>query len=126
VTAVESIHVWLKMPKVRYSQISYVPNVVEDRSIVIGVLLWRPTAELVSAYQRRDWTPVTQLDATADPEFLSATVAYLADQFRQADEPERQRLIEQMAMSISLSDPVDIDVPDPAEFMAQLVAALGL
>ena len=110
----------------RYTEVVYIPNIVEDSSIVIGVLLWQAAGALVGVSKRRNWAAVTQLDPAADIEFLSATVDYLADQFRQANDEERQRLIDQMAMNLSLSDPVDLETEDPAKAIERLAGARGL
>jgi hypothetical protein len=48
-----------------------------------------------------------RLDPDTDTEFLSAAVDQIEQDFRQLDEAGRERLIAQLSMNITLSDPLD-------------------
>lgn len=114
------------MKTYKCSDILYVPDVLENRSVAIGIIMWDAIAGSVAAVKRTDWSPVQQLDADADIEFLSAAVDHVEELFRQAGEAEKARLIAQFSLSLTLSDPVEIETDEPAETLKQLAHARGL
>lgn len=113
--------------KYRYAEILYVPNVLENLSVAIGIILWNPTeASFVEVRKRSDWSAVVRLDPDADIEFLSAAVDHLEQDFRQRNETGRERLIDQLSMNVTLSDPLEIEADNPDEAIKQLMHARGL
>jgi len=114
------------MKRYKCADILYVPNVLENRSVAIGIILWDSIEGSVAAVKRTDWSPVQQLDAEADIEFLIAAVDHVEELFRQADEAEKARLMAQFSMNLTFSDPVEIETDEPAETLKQLASARGL
>jgi len=113
--------------KYRYTEILYAPNLLEDRSVAIGIILWDPAKYgFVEVSKRSDWSAILRLDPDADIEFLSAAVDHIEQEFRQQDEAGRERLIAQLSMNVTLSDPLEVDADDPDEAIRQLTRARGL
>jgi hypothetical protein len=105
----------------KYAEILYVPNVIENRSVAIGIIIWEPAERaLIEVSKRTDWSAVLRLDPDADTEFLSATVDHIEREFRQRDEAGRERLIAQLSMNVTLSDPLEIEADDLGEALKQL------
>ena len=100
---------------------------LENRSIVIGIILWDPAQRgLVEVSKRTDWSAAVQLDPDADTEFLTAAVDHIEQDFRRRNEAGRERLITQVSLNITLSDPLEIEADDPGEALKQLTRARGL
>jgi hypothetical protein len=116
--------------KYRCAEIRYVPNLLEDRSVAIGIILWDPrvggVGSFVEVSKRTDWSAILRLDPDADIEFLSAAVDQIEQDFRQRDEAGRGRLIAQLSMNITLSELLEIETNDPGETLNQLARARGL
>ena len=111
------------MKKYRYMEVLYVPNVLDDRAVVVGIILWRPGSGFVQARKRTDWSAVLALDPDADTEFLAAAVDHIEVQFRQADEVERERLITRLSMNLTTSEIREVETGDPDETLQQLAIA---
>lgn len=116
--------------KYRFSEILYAPNLLENRSVAMGIILWDPEVgglgSFVEVSKRTDWSAIVRLDPDADTEFLSAAVDQIEQDFRQRDEAGRERLIAQLSMNITLTDPREIETNDPGETLNQLARARGL
>jgi hypothetical protein len=94
---------------------------------VIGIILWDPAeGGFVGVSKRSDWSALLRFDPVADIEFLSAAVDHIEQDFRQRDQAERERLIAQLSMNITLSDPQEIEADDPGETLEHLTRARGL
>jgi hypothetical protein len=76
--------------------------------------------------KRTDWSAILRLDPDADTEFLSAAVDQIEQDFRQQDEVGRERMIAQLSMNITLSDPLEIETDDPSQALNELSRARGL
>ena len=113
------------MKRYRYAEILYVPNLLENRLVAIGLILWDEGGS-VEVSKRTDWSTVLRIDPDADTEFLSAAVDHIEQDFRQRDEAGRKRLIDQLSMNVTLSDPLEIEADDPYEAIRQLTRARGL
>lgn len=99
-----------KKKRYRCVEILYVPHLLEDRRVAIGVILWDPAdSSFVQVSKRADWSAIVHLDPDADIEFLSAAVDQLEQDFRQRDEARRERLIAQLSMNIALSGLLEIE-----------------
>jgi hypothetical protein len=101
------------MKRYRYTELRYVPNLLEDRTIVVGIILWHPGTDFVRSCKRTDWSAVSRLDPDSDIEFLAAAVDHIEQQFRQTNEAERERLLDQLSMNLTFSDPQEIETDDP-------------
>jgi hypothetical protein len=100
--------------------------VLDNQSVAIGIILWNPAeSDIVEVSNRTDWSAILRLDPDADIEFFSATVDHIEREFRQRDEAGRERLIAQLSMNVSLSDPLEIEADDPGEALKQLRRARG-
>jgi hypothetical protein len=113
--------------KYRFAEILYVPNLLEDQSVPIGIMIWDPGASgFVEVSKRTNWSTILRLDPDADIDFLSAAVDHLKQDFRQRDETGRERLIAQLSMNVTFSAPLEIESDDPNEALKQLTRARGL
>jgi hypothetical protein len=111
----------------RFAEILYVPNLLENQSVPIGIMIWDPgESGLVQVSKRTNWSTILRLDPDADIDFLSAAVDHLKQDFRQRDETGRERLIAQLSMNVTFSAPLEIESDDPNEALKQLTRARGL
>ncbi|MGA2962170.1 MAG: hypothetical protein ABSD96_10900 [Candidatus Korobacteraceae bacterium] len=113
--------------KYKCAEILYVPNLIENQSVAIGVIVWDPgEGGVVEVAKRTDWSATLRVDPDADIKFLSAAVDHIEQDFRQRDESGRERLVAQLSMNITLSDPLEIESDDPRKVIKQLTSARGL
>jgi hypothetical protein len=113
--------------KYKCAEILYVPNLLDNRSVAIGMILWDPGVDgIVEVSKRTDWPAIQRLDPDADTEFLSAAVDHIEQDFRQRDEAGRERLFAQLSMNVTLSNLLIIEADDPLEAIRQLTRARGL
>ena len=109
----------------RCVEIRYIPNLLEDQSAAIGVMIWDPAdSGFVAVSKRTDWSAIARLDPDADIEFLSAAVDQIEQEFRQRDQAGRERLIGQLSMNIAFSGLLEIEADDPCEALKQVARGL--
>ena len=106
----------------------YVPSVLQDRYLNIGVLMKdSEAAGFADARFLRDWEKVLSFDPDADVEMLDSLICEIEGEWK--NRAEQPVLLRRMAMSfsnaiqLSLMESAGID--DPAQELERLASILG-
>lgn len=109
--------------RLEYFVLRYVPNVVREDSINIGlVMIALGDADFGEARFLKNWTPVLDFDPNADVDFLKAFARDIREQIRSQE--NRKQMLQQMKESFSnniqLSTSRECVAQDPLSELEQL------
>lgn len=117
-------HIGGAMPlRLQFFTIRYVPNILAERSMSIGVVLFDPTGGFSGVRFLKDWKQVLVFDPYADILVLEALARDIERQFRTGKGEEILRIMEDsFSNAVQLSPGEVCSVDDPAMAIEELAS----